>query len=97
MPPKKKVKLNESPELNLNWMDDEFSYCWKESEILKPRKYAEVRPFLTQQLLAFFLNIFLFFFAKWKIVLLFFPSCERLWHIIIVNTPICNCTAESAK
>ena len=42
MPPKKKVKLNESPEINLNGMDDEFSYCWKESEILKPRKYAEV-------------------------------------------------------
>ena len=59
MPPKE-VKLNKSPEINLNWTDDETSYYWKVSKILKPRKYAEVQPCLTQQLLAFFLNISLF-------------------------------------
>ena len=42
MLPKEKVKLNESPEINLIWTDD-----WKVSEFLKPRKYAEVRPCLT--------------------------------------------------
>ena len=96
-PPKKKVKLNESPEINLNWKDDESSYYWKVSEILKPRKYGEVRPYLTQQRLAFFLNIFLFFFVKWKVTSFFSPNCELVWHLIIVNTPICNCTEESAK
>ena len=27
--------------------------------------------------------------------LMFFWSCERLWHVIIANIPICNCTAEN--
>ena len=60
------------------------------SEILKLRKYAKVRTCLTQQLLAFFLNIFLFSFVKCKIIPLFFPSYERLWYIIIVNKPTFN-------
>ena len=45
----------------------------------------------------FFLNLFLFFFVKGKIISLFFLNYERLWQIIIVNIPKCNWTAESAK
>ena len=75
-----------------------FSYYWIVSEILELRKYAEVWPSLTQQLVAFLKNLFLFlrqrqyyFFAK------FFPICKPPWHIIIINILICNCTAESVK
>ena len=46
MPPKKNEKLNESPEINLIWTDDE--------DILKLRKYVEVRPCLSQQFFSFF-------------------------------------------
>ena len=54
MPPKKNEKLNESPEINLIWTDDE--------DILKLREDAEVRPCLTQQFFLFFpkhISIFL--------------------------------------
>ena len=54
MPPKKNEKLNESPEINLIWTDDE--------DILKLREHAEVRPCLTQQFFLFFfflISIFL--------------------------------------
>ena len=45
-----------------------ISYYWIVSEILEHRKYAEVRPSLTQQLVAFLKNLFLFFFVKYNII-----------------------------
>lgn len=45
-----------------------FSYYWIVSEILELRKYAEVWPSLTQQLVAFLKNLFLFFFVKDNII-----------------------------
>ena len=72
------------------------SYYWKVTEILKQTN-AKVRRCLTQQLLAFPVNIFLSFFVKCKIISLFLWSCERVWHIIIANISICNCTAEYPK
>ena len=54
MPPEKKVKLNESPEINLIWT----MICYRKvSEILKHGTYVGARS------VAFFLNIFLVFFC----------------------------------
>ena len=93
--PKKKVKVNDSPEINLIWI--KAQYYFKVSEILKHRKYTEVRSSLTQQPVAFFLNIFFFFLVKCKVISLFFRCCESILHIIIANISICNCIAEYAK
>ena len=73
------------------------SCYWKVSEILELRKYAEVRPFLTQHVICFFLDHISLFFVKCKIISFFFPSYEWVWHIIIVNIPTCDWTAEGAK
>ena len=55
------------------------------------RKYDLVWP---NNFFAFFANIFLFFFVKYKIIFFSFPSYKRLCHIIIGN--IVN-FAKSAK
>ena len=56
MSPKKKVKLNDSPEMSLIWAYDEVELLLEGFRNLKLRKHAEVRPCLTQQLLCFFLK-----------------------------------------
>ena len=50
------------------------SYYWKVSEILKHRKFAEVRRCLTQQLLAFFLNIYSLFLCQMQNYFLVVPK-----------------------
>ena len=67
--------FNESPEINLIWMLD---------EILKQTKYMEVWRFLSWH--CFFLKHFSLSTSNVKL----FLCCERLWHIIIVNIPICK-------
>ena len=86
MSPEKKVKLNESPEINLVWT---MIYYRKVSGILKHGTHVGAWS------VAFFLNIFPVFFVNCKIISLFFWSGECLWHVIIAHIPICNCTAES--
>ena len=57
MPPKKKVKLNESPEINFIWADDGALLLLANVRNFKHKTYAWVRPCLTQQLVVFFLTL----------------------------------------
>ena len=48
MPPKKKVKLNESPEINLIWTDDEVQLLLESVRNFKTQKACGNTTLLTQ-------------------------------------------------
>ena len=88
MPPKEKVKLNEPPEINLIWTSDEVQLLLESvKKFITPEVCGSTTVFYPTTSLLFSENIFLFFFLKCKIIYLFFPSYERLWHTVIVNIP----------
>ena len=93
MSPKKKVKLNESPEMNLIWTDGDAQLLLESVRNFKTQNVGVRATLFDPTTCFFFLNVFLFFFVKCKIISLL--QRNNLWQIIIAKISICNCTAEN--